>query len=63
LGKAWEIEIEPHQIFIDFQNTYDSIRRDKLYEIMKLFGIPNSKVNKSNNEFLDLPCEARSNDD
>jgi hypothetical protein len=44
LEKAWEHNIEIHQIFIDFQRTYDSIRRDNLYAIMVFFGIPNKLI-------------------
>ena len=33
-----------HQIFVDFQKAYDSIRRDKLYAIMTHFGIPNKLI-------------------
>ena len=29
LGKAWKHNVEIHQIFVDFQKAYDSIRRDK----------------------------------
>ena len=41
LEKAWEHNVEIHQIFVDFQKAYDSIRGDKLYAIMAFFGIPN----------------------
>jgi hypothetical protein len=44
LEKAWEHNVEIHQIFIDFQRAYDSIRRDKLYAIMAFFGIPNKLI-------------------
>jgi len=44
LGKAWEPSVEMHQIFVDFQKAYDSIRRDKLYTIMAHFGIPNKLI-------------------
>jgi hypothetical protein len=33
-----------HQIFIDFQTPYDSIRKDKLYAIMAFFEIPNKLI-------------------
>ena len=33
-----------HQIFVDFQKAYDSIRRDKLYAIMAHFGISNNLI-------------------
>ena len=44
LEKAWEHNVETYQIFIDFQKAYDSTRRDKLYEIMAFFGIPNKLI-------------------
>ena len=44
LEKVWEHNVEIHQIFIDFQKAYDSIRRDKLYAIMEHFGIPNKLI-------------------
>jgi len=40
LEKDWEHNVEIHQISVDFQKAYDSIRRDKLYAIMERFGIP-----------------------
>ena len=39
LENAWEHNVEIHQIFVDFLKAYDSIRRDKLYAIMKHFGV------------------------
>ena len=44
LEKAWEHNVEIHQIFIYFQTAYDSIRREKLYAIMTFFGIPNKLI-------------------
>jgi sorting nexin-29 len=44
LEKAWEHNIEIHQIFVDFQKAYDSILREKLYTIMAHFGIPNKLI-------------------
>jgi hypothetical protein len=29
-----------HQLFIDFKKTYDSVRREVLYDILIEFGIP-----------------------
>ena len=37
LLKVWQHNVEIHQIFVDFQKAYDSIRRDKLYAIIKHF--------------------------
>ena len=33
LEKAWELNEEKHQIFLDFQKAYGSIRRKHLYAI------------------------------
>jgi len=44
LEKAWEHNVEIHQIFVDFQKAYDSIRRYKLYAIMAHFGITNKLI-------------------
>ena len=52
MEKPWELNIEVHQIFVDFQKAYDSIRRDKLYAIMAHFGIQNelTRLRKSTME-------------
>jgi len=42
--KSWEHNVEIHQIFVDFQKAYGSIRRDKLYAIMAYFGIPSKLI-------------------
>ena len=44
LEKAWEHNVEIHQIFVDSQKAYDSIRRDKLYAIMAYLGITNKLI-------------------
>jgi len=36
--------VEIYQIFVDFQSSYDRIQRDKLYEIMTFFGVPNKLI-------------------
>jgi hypothetical protein len=41
LGKAWKLNVEKRQIFVDFQKACDSIQRDKVYAIVPHFGIPN----------------------
>jgi hypothetical protein len=33
-----------HQLFIDFKNAYDSVRRETLYNILIEFGIPKNLV-------------------
>jgi len=65
LEKAWEHNVEIHQIFVDFQKAYDSIRRDKLYTTMAYFGIPNKLITltKATMEKLNLLCKDRNNYD
>jgi len=44
LEKAWGHNEKIHQIFVEFQKAYHSIRRNKLYAIMAHFGIPNKLI-------------------
>jgi len=44
LEKAWQHNVEIHQIFVDFQKSHDGIRGDKLYAIIEHFGIPNKLI-------------------
>ena len=44
LRKKWEYNEEFHQLFIDFQKVYDSVRREVLYKILIEFGIPRKLV-------------------
>ena len=44
LEKKWEYNEEIHQLFIDFKNAYDSVRREVLYKILIEFGIPKKLV-------------------
>ena len=39
LGEKWEYNEAVHQLFIDFKKTYDSVRREVLYNILTEFGI------------------------
>jgi hypothetical protein len=39
LEKKWEYNGTVHQLFIDFKKTYDSVRREVLYNIVIEFGI------------------------
>jgi hypothetical protein len=38
--KKWECIGRVPQLFIDFKKTYDSVRREVLYNILIEFGIP-----------------------
>ena len=40
LLKKWEYNKAVHQLFIDFKKSYDSVRREVLYNILIEFGIP-----------------------
>jgi hypothetical protein len=40
LEKKWEYNESVHQLFIDFRKSYDSVRREVLYNILIEFGIP-----------------------
>jgi len=33
-----------HQLFVDFKKTYDSVRREVLYNILTEFGIPRKLI-------------------
>jgi hypothetical protein len=38
--KKWEYNETVHQLFIDFKKSYDSVRREVLYNILIEFGVP-----------------------
>jgi hypothetical protein len=38
--KKWEYNERVHQLFVDFKKTYDSVRREVLYNISIEFGVP-----------------------
>jgi hypothetical protein len=40
LEKKWEYNWAVHQLFVDLKKTYDSVRREVLYNILIEFGIP-----------------------
>jgi hypothetical protein len=39
-GKEWEYNETVHQLFIDFKEAYDSIKREVLYNIFIEFDTP-----------------------
>jgi sorting nexin-29 len=43
-GKKWEHNETVYQLFIDFKNAYDSVRREVLYSIHIEFGVPMNLV-------------------
>jgi hypothetical protein len=40
LEKKWEYHEAMHQLYTDITKTYDSVRRDVLYNILTEYGIP-----------------------
>jgi len=44
LEKKWEYNEAVHQLFIDFEKAYDSVRRKILYNILIEFGFPRKLV-------------------
>jgi hypothetical protein len=40
LGKKCEYNEAMHHLFIDFKKSYDTVRREILYNILNEFGIP-----------------------
>jgi hypothetical protein len=40
LEKKWEYHEIVHQLFIDFKNAYDPVRKEVLYSVLMEFGIP-----------------------
>jgi hypothetical protein len=40
LEKKWEYNETVHQLFVDFNKAYDSVRREVLYNILIEFGVP-----------------------
>jgi hypothetical protein len=44
LEKRWEYNSTIHQLFIDFNKAYDSVRREVVYNILIEFGIPRKLV-------------------
>jgi hypothetical protein len=37
---SWEYNETVHQLFIDFKNAFDLVRREVLYNILTEFGVP-----------------------
>jgi hypothetical protein len=40
LEKSYEHNMDIHQLYVDYEQTYGGINRDQLIEIIKEFGIP-----------------------
>jgi hypothetical protein len=54
LEKKWENNEAVHQLFINFKQVYDSVRREALYNILIEFGIPLKLV--IIHSFIPLAC-------
>jgi hypothetical protein len=39
IKEKWESNEAVHQLFIDFETAYDSVRREVLYDILTEFGV------------------------
>lgn len=57
MEKAWEYNINIHQLFIDFKQAYDSIDRQALFNIMNEFGIPTKLINLTRATLTDTRCK------
>jgi sorting nexin-29 len=44
LVKFWEHDIDLYQIFVNFKQAYDSIKREKLYTATQEMGISNKLI-------------------
>lgn len=44
LEKCYEYRVDVHQLYIDFKQAYDSVRRKDLYSAMKELGIPHKLI-------------------
>jgi hypothetical protein len=44
LFEKWEFIEAVHQLFVDFEKAYDSVKREVLYNILIDFGIPMKPV-------------------
>jgi len=42
--KKWEYNVTMHQLFIDSEKAYDSVKREVLYNILIEFGTPTKLV-------------------
>jgi hypothetical protein len=42
--EKWEYNVTVHQLFIDFKEAYDFVRREALYNILIVIGMPRKLV-------------------
>jgi hypothetical protein len=43
-GKKWEYNEAVHQLFIELKKSYESVKREALYNIFIQFGVPEKLV-------------------
>jgi hypothetical protein len=60
LEKEWEYNETVHQLFIDFEKAYDSVRREALYNILIEFGVPMKLVRLIKTCLNETHCKIRS---
>jgi len=58
LEKKWEYNETVRQLFIDFRKTYDSVRRQVLFNILIEFGIPMKVLRLKKNMLLKCVAES-----
>lgn len=44
LRRTWEVDIDVHQISVNFRQSYDAINRNKLYYSMNELGVPGKLI-------------------
>jgi sorting nexin-29 len=59
LEKTKELIIETHHLFIDFRSAYDTIKREQLYNAMKVFNIPNKLIRLTRMTMENLKSQVR----
>jgi hypothetical protein len=45
MEKSYEFTKDLHMVFIDYKQAYDSIDRERLWKILKNFGLPTKLIN------------------
>jgi hypothetical protein len=59
LEEKWEYKETVHQLFVDFMKTYDSVRREVLYNILIEFGVPMNLVRLIKMRLIETYCKFR----
>jgi sorting nexin-29 len=57
--KCYEYDVELHNLFIDFQQAYDSVNRNKLFLIMRNLGIPWKLVSLVKMTLENIKCRVK----